>query len=73
VVHGSDLEAAYQLLPDGRVRLALSPASGTTANLRRDGRLTLITPFEKGMCELRLDVTEREHAIDGLSLTVFEG
>lgn len=41
-------------LPDGRLRFAIYANSGATANLLRDGRLTIGMALDGGMCSLRL-------------------
>ena len=53
--HAALLSAGDVLaLPNGRLRFAIFPNSGTAANLARDGRLTLSMSLDGGMCELRL-------------------
>lgn len=53
--HAALLSAGDVLaLPDGRLRVAIFPNSGTAANVVRDGRLTLSMSLDGGMCELRL-------------------
>src|SRR5436309_13005245 len=41
-------------LPTGRLRFAIYANSGTTANLVRDGRLTLSMALDGSMCSLRV-------------------
>jgi hypothetical protein len=53
-------------MPSGRLRFALFPQSATTANLVRDGRLTLTLSLDGGMCEVRL----RAHELAQTSLEV---
>ena len=59
-------------LPDGRIRFAIFAASGTTANLVRDGRLTLSMALDGGMCSLRLRARKCGQDMPELSLAFFE-
>jgi Pyridoxamine 5'-phosphate oxidase len=53
--HASLLSAGDMLaMPSGRIRFVIFPQSATTANLARDGRVTLTLSLGGGMCELRL-------------------
>ena len=53
--HASLLSAGEMLaMPSGRIRFVVFPQSATTANLARDGRVTLTISLDGGMCELRL-------------------
>lgn len=71
--HASLLSAGEVLaLPNARIRFAISPRSSTTANLLRDGRLTIVVPFEKGVCEMRMRAQQIDKEIEGVPLTFFE-
>jgi hypothetical protein len=56
----------------GRLRFALFPQSATTANLTRDGRLTVSLALAGGMCELRLRAHRLAHASPDVPLAFFE-
>ena len=71
--HAALLSAGDVLaLPNGRVRLAIFPHSGTAANLERDGRLTLSLSLEGGMCELRMRARKCDQGPPEVPLAVFE-
>ena len=59
-------------MPSGRIRFVLFPQSATTANLARDGRLTLTLLLDGGMCELRLHAHRLAHASSDVPLAFFE-
>ena len=71
--HASLLSAGDMLaLPSGRIRFVVFAQSTTTANLMRDGRLTLTLPIDGGMCELRLRAHRLTHASPDVPLAFFE-
>ncbi len=71
--HASLLSVGEVLaLPDAKIRFAIFPKSSTTANLLRDGRLTLTVPYEKGMCEMRMRAQHLNKEIEGVPLSFFE-
>ena len=71
--HASLLSVGEVLaLPNARIRFAISPRSSTTANLLRDGRVTMVVPFEKGVCEMRMRSQQINREIEGVPLTFFE-
>ena len=71
--HASLLSAGEVLaLPNAKIRFALSPRSSTTANLLRDGRVTMVIPFEKGVCEMRMRAQPINKEVEGVPLTFFE-
>jgi len=57
-------------MPSGRIRFALFPQSTTTANLARDGRLTL--SLDGGMCEVKLRAHRLAHSSPEVPLAFFE-
>jgi hypothetical protein len=59
-------------MPDGRIRFALFPQSVTTANLTRDGRLTLSLSLDGGMCELMLHARRLARSSPDVPLAFFE-
>jgi hypothetical protein len=59
-------------LPDGRLRFAIFPNSGTATNLVRDGRLTLSMALDGGMCELRLRARPCGQGTQEVPLAFFE-
>jgi hypothetical protein len=59
-------------LPSERIRFALFPQSATTANLARDGRLTLTLSLDGGMCEVRLRARRLAHSSPEVPLAFFE-
>lgn len=71
--HASLLSVGEVLaLPNAKIRFAISGRSSTTANLLRDGRLTMVIPFEKGVCEMRMRSQQIDKKIEGVPLTFFE-
>jgi hypothetical protein len=60
------------VMPSGRIRFVLFPQSATTANLTRDGRLTLTLSLDGGMCEVRLHARRLAHAPPEVPLAFFE-
>lgn len=72
-VHASLLSVGEVLaLPNAKIRFAISPKSSTTANLLRDGRLTMVIPFEKGVCEMRMRTQQINKEVEGVPLSFFE-
>ena len=60
--HASLLSAGDMLaLPSGRIRFVVFPQSTTTANLVRDGRVTVTLSLDGGMCELRMKCRRLAH------------
>lgn len=59
-------------LDNGRLRFALYPQSATTANLTRDGRLTVSLAVDGGLCELRLRANPLMHTSADVPLAFFE-
>jgi hypothetical protein len=59
-------------MPSGRIRFALFPQSTTTANLARDGRLTLTLSLDGGMCEVKLRAHRLAHSPPEVPLAFFE-
>jgi Pyridoxamine 5'-phosphate oxidase len=59
-------------LPSGRVRFVLFPQSATTANLARDGRVSLTLALDGGMCELRMRARRLAHSSPDVPLAFFE-
>jgi hypothetical protein len=59
-------------LPNGRLRFAIFPNSGTAANLVRDGRLTLSMSLDGGMCELRMRARKCGQGTQEVPLAFFE-
>jgi hypothetical protein len=71
--HASLLSAGDMLaVPGGRIRFVIYPDSGTTANLARDGRLTLTLSLDGGMCELRMRARKLRQAAPEMALAFFE-
>jgi hypothetical protein len=60
------------IVPSDRVRFALFPQSRLTANLEREGRLTVTLSLDGAMCELRLRCRRLAHASPDVPLTFFE-
>jgi Pyridoxamine 5'-phosphate oxidase len=58
--------------PSGRIRFVVFPQSATTANLARDGRLTLTLSLDGGMCEVRLRAHRLTHTSQEVPLAFFE-
>lgn len=59
-------------MPSGRIRFALFPQSATTANLTRDGRLTLSLALDGGICELMLRAHRLAYSPPDVPLAFFE-
>jgi hypothetical protein len=59
-------------MPSGRIRFVLFPQSATTANLVRDGRLTLTLSLDGGMCEVRLRAHRIPQSSPQVPLAFFE-
>jgi hypothetical protein len=72
--HASLLSAGDMLAvgPEA-IRFVVFSESDTTANLKRDGRLTVTMVVDGGMCEMRMQVTELPLSADDVPLTCFEG
>ena len=71
--HAALLSAGDMLaLPSGRIRFVLFPQSTTTANLARDGRISLTLARDGGMCELRMHARRLAHSSPDVPLTYFE-
>ena len=71
--HAALLSAGDVLaVPPDRIRFVIFPESGTTANLARDGRITLTLSLDGGMCELRLRARRLDNASDDVPLAFFE-
>ncbi|BAU12999.1 hypothetical protein LEP3755_35350 [Leptolyngbya sp. NIES-3755] len=71
--HASLLSVGEVLaLPDAKIRFAISPHSSTTTNLLRDGRVTMVIPFDRGVCEMRLRSRPIHKEIEGIPLSFFE-
>ena len=71
--HASLLSAGDMLvLPSGLIRFVIFPQSATTANLIRDGRVTLTLSLDGGMCELRMRARRLMHSAPGVPLAFFE-
>jgi hypothetical protein len=71
--HASLLSAGDMVaMPSGRIRFVLFPQSATTANLVRDGRLTLSLALDGGMCELRLRAHRLAYSSPDVPLAFFE-
>ena len=71
--HASLLSAGDMLaMPSGRIRFVVFAQSTTTANLVRDGRVTITLSLDGGMCELRMRCRRLAHASPDPSLAFFE-
>jgi hypothetical protein len=71
--HAALLSAGEMLiLPSGRLRFAIFPDSTMTANLMRDGRLTVSLAFDEGIWEMRLRARRLAHTSADVPLTFFE-
>jgi hypothetical protein len=71
--HASLLSAGDMLiLPSGRLRFVIFPDSTTTANLMRDGRLTVTLALDGGIWEMRLKARRLAHTSPDVPLTFFE-
>ncbi len=61
--HASLLSAGDMLaMPSGRMRFTVFAQSTTTANLKRDGRVTMTLSLDGGMCELRMKCRRLAHS-----------
>jgi hypothetical protein len=60
------------VMPNGRVRFVISPKSGTTANLMRDGRMTLSLALDGGICEMRMRACKYSDGTPEVPLVFFE-
>jgi hypothetical protein len=66
--HGALLSAGDMVVvPPGRIRFGLFPQSTMTANLVRDGRLTLTLSLDGGMWELRMRARPLAHPPSDIS------
>ena len=71
--HAGLLSAGDMLaLPPGHIRFMSFAQSTMTANLARDGRVTVTLAVNGGMCELRMQCRPLEHAMADLPLALFE-
>ena len=71
--HAGLLSAGDMLAhPPGHIRFMVFAQSTMTANLARDGRVTVILAMDNGMCELRMTCRRLEHAADDMPLALFE-
>jgi hypothetical protein len=71
--HASLLSAGDMLAtPSGRIRFVVFPQSATSANLARDGRVTLTLSVGGGMCELRLRARRITDSSSEIPLAFFE-
>jgi hypothetical protein len=72
--HASLLSAGDMLaLPSGGIRFVVFPQSTTTANMMRDGRVTVTLSLDGGMCELRMTCRRLAHGSSDIPLAFFEG
>ena len=60
------------MLPSGRVRFVVFPQSKTTANLVRDGRVTMTLALDGGMGELQMRARRLAHGSPDVPLAFFE-
>ena len=60
------------MLPSGRVRFVVFPQSKTTANLVRDGRVTMTLALDGGMCELKMRTRRLAGSSADVPLAFFE-
>ena len=71
--HASLLSAGDMLaMPSGRIRFVVFAQSTTTANLVRDGRVTITLSLDGGMCELRMRCRRLAHSSPDAPLAFFE-
>lgn len=71
--HASLLSAGDMLaMPPGRIRFVVFAESTTTANLMRDGRITVTLALDGGMCELRMISRRLAHSLPDARLVAFE-
>lgn len=72
--HGAELsEAEVLAVGDRELRLCVWPASGTTANLRRSGRATLVLAHGGAVWEVRMQAAERPAPEAAPDLAYFRG
>jgi hypothetical protein len=60
------------ILPSGRLRFVIFPDSTTTANLMRDGRLTVSLALDEGIWEMRLKARRLARTSPDVPLAFFE-
>src|SRR5580693_1655877 len=60
------------MLPSGRVSFVVFPQSKTTANLVRDGRVTMTLALDGGMCELKMRTRRLARSSPDVPLAFFE-
>jgi hypothetical protein len=60
------------VIPPRRIRIALFPQSGMTANLEREGRLTISLSLGGGVWEMRLRSRRLPHSSAEVPLAFFE-
>lgn len=71
--HASLLSAGDMLaMKSGRIRFVIFAQATTTANLVRDGRLTITLSLDGGMCELRMRCRRISGASPDALLALFE-
>jgi hypothetical protein len=71
--HAALLSAGDMLiLPSGQFRFVIFPNSTTTANLMRDGRLTVTLALAEGIWEIRLKARRLVHTAPDVPLAFFE-
>ena len=71
--HAALLSAGDMIvLPPGRIRFVIFAESATTANLVRNGRVTLTMALDGGMCELRMRARHLAPSSADVLLAVFE-
>ncbi len=71
--HASLLSVGDMLaMPSGRLRFAVFAQSTTTANLKRDGRVTVTLSLDGGICELRMKCRALSPAPSDALLAFFE-
>ena len=71
--HAALLSAGEMLiLPSGRLRFVIFPNSTTTANLMRDGRLTVSLALDEGIWDMRLKARRLAHTSPDVPLAFFE-
>jgi hypothetical protein len=71
--HAALLSAGDMLaLPSGRIRFVIFRQSRTTANLERDGRITVSLSLDRGMCELRMRARRLQQVTPDVPLACFE-
>ena len=71
--HAALLSAGDMLiLPSGRLRFVIFPKSTTTANLMRDGRLTVSLALDEGIWDMRLKARRLAHTSPDVPLAFFE-